>query len=163
MEHLISREFSNKGVFTLVISYEEFEERVAWYRRRIKRPLIVVFLTAVSNIDEFNKNTKTLNKSYPIWLMIFSGNFREPICRYCEEPNGNIFHIKFNTEMLVACCEQNLLKEWWSNNNRTLMANFGNWSRDVGFKALNKESLYVKRNTINGTALRIALVSVSQR
>ena len=163
MEHLISRDLSKKGVLTLVIYFEEIEERVACYRRRINRPLIVVFLTEVGNIDEFNKNTKTLNKSYPIWLVIFVGESREPICRYCEEPKGNIFHINFNTEMLVACCQQNFLKEWWSNGNRTLMANFGNWSRDVGFKALNNESLYVRRNTINGTGLRIAIVSVSQR
>ena len=123
----------------------------------------MVFLKAVSDIDEFNRNTKTLKKLYPIWLVIFANEFREPICKYCEEPNGNIFHIKFNTQMLVACCQQNSLKEWWSNGNRTLMANFGIWSRDLGFKTLNNKGLYDKRNTINGTGLRVAIVSVSQR
>lgn len=160
--HVLSRDFSRKGVLTLIINFEELDERTTFYRSQIVRPLIVVLLKMVSDIAEFNENTREMNISYPIWLVIFTDEFGAPLCKYCNHPMGNIFDLRFDTEMLVVCCQNSVLKEWWcARENNTEMADFATWVENEGFVVLTKEGLYSRRHEVNGTELRIALVTVS--
>lgn len=163
LSHMLSREFSHEGVQTLISSFDEFSYQMNNYmKRRVDAPLTVVQLLTVEDVNNFREITRKIAISYPIWLVIFEDTVDPSICEYCNKSIDPIFALKFNTQMVVACCNDSELKEWWRvRENKTEMADFGAWTIDDGFELYATESLYARRQDLNGTGLRLVFVKVS--
>lgn len=162
MAHTLCRDFSKHDVLTLMINFENLAQRTNFYRSKIVRPLIVVMLKTVSDVTQFIKYTENMNKAYPIWLVIFADEFGKSLCKYCSNTMGNIFNLRFDTEMLTVCCGNPILEEWWSvHPNRTEIADFAIWNKNDGLTVLAVKGLFARRHDVNGTGLRVGIVTVS--
>nr|KAF7398298.1 hypothetical protein H0235_016306 [Vespula pensylvanica] len=94
-----------------------------------------------------------------IWLVIFL--YKEHNTDYCHSPPGNIFHLKFNSEMLVLCSTENILREWYSiNTNRTEINDVATWSLERGITKIVPDSLYERRHNLQSLIMRAVINSL---
>ncbi|KAF7383166.1 hypothetical protein HZH68_015015 [Vespula germanica] len=98
--------------------------------------------------------------SSAIWLVIFL--YKGHGSNYCLSPPGNIFHLKFNSEMLVRCGTENMVQEWYSiDTNRTEVSNVATWSLERGITKIVPDSLYERRHNLQGLIMRAVIVKDS--
>ncbi|XP_046828254.1 probable glutamate receptor [Vespa crabro] len=101
--------------------------------------------------------TSTFDMSSAMWLVIFL--YKEHGTNYCDSPPGNIFNLKFNSEMLVRCSTGNILREWYSIHiNRTEINDVATWSLERGITKTVPESLYERRHNLQGLIMRAVIV-----
>lgn len=162
MSFMLTRELSRNGIFSFIINSEASLINLNRKEKRGVRPIVVVVLTAVEDIHRFIRYKNSYNISYPLWLMIFTDQFGSAICGYCNKPTNNFLGLLFDTQMLVVCCNDSSLQEWWSDHrNQTETVSIGEWTVEDGLKSITNQSLYTRRSEVNGVGFRIGIVTVS--
>jgi len=80
---------------------------------------------------------------------------------HCRNPIGNPFNVAFDTQMLVLCHNETILREWYSIKGDTVkIFDLAEWKGDEGFVLLTNLSLYDRRNNMEGVVLRAVSVKV---
>lgn len=154
--------FSNSGIPSLVTDIRKLSKIQSYYRGNIKRDLRVVFLRTRECLKEFENAVKEIILSDSVWLIIFRPFKSKFILReYCMLPLGNPFNVKFDTEMLIKCYDEEILREWYSvYENVTSVFDLATWNPIDRLQLLNKHSLYQRRMQIGGISLRTVSVNV---
>lgn len=112
-------------------------------------------------MDEFSMVTRRIDTSFSVWLVMFLPYWGNPLRDICQNPVGNPFNLKFNTEMLVLCYDQPLLREWYAlPDNQTRMFNLATWKSSVGITLETNSSLYIRRN-LSGQTIRVSILEVN--
>lgn len=146
----------------MIVSFSNLLRETKRYQGHIMRPLYVVLLTAKETMNEFAMATRQIDISFPVWLVVFLPYHGNPLKTFCQDPTGNPFNLRFNTEMLVFCYDLPVLSEWYAlSDNRTRMLNLAVWNSTTGLILRTNKSLYARRNNMFGEVLRIAYVEVS--
>ncbi|OXU28208.1 hypothetical protein TSAR_008341 [Trichomalopsis sarcophagae] len=154
----LTREFSSKFVLSLSLNYTDLTQHYDHYRTRIVRPLFVVFLNSASEVRMFQKASQRFEISYPFWLVIFA----KPTLRTCYEPTENYFNVAFDTEMMVKCYGDPILREWYSLKEDSITVHdLAHWDLLGRLQPKTTKSLYERRHTLAGKNLRIATVKDS--
>ncbi|XP_047349922.1 glutamate receptor 3-like isoform X1 [Vespa velutina] len=159
MLHAWSREISRQGIFSISINFSELK-KMKYYQ--ISRPLFVIIISTWENLEEFSKVTKEIDVSLYIWFVLFVETANNTLEKFCKNPIGNIFNLNFDTEMLILCYDEMILKEWYSiQGNNTITSNFAIWKPGKDFSVITKMSLYNRRSDLFGTVLRVGWVKDS--
>jgi len=80
---------------------------------------------------------------------------------HCRNPIGNPFNVAFDTQMLVLCHNETILREWYSIKGDTVkIFDLAEWKGDEGFVLLTNLPLYDRRNNMEGIVLRAVSVKV---
>ncbi|XP_046821639.1 glutamate receptor ionotropic, delta-2-like isoform X2 [Vespa crabro] len=134
--------------------------KTSYYIKRIVRPHYVAVITNNNAINQFSLANNNFNMPYAVWLVLFI--YKGHNFDYCYNPPGNIFHLEFNTEMLVRCGTENILREWYSiYKNRTEINDFAHWSLEKGIVKMVSDSLYDRRYSLQGLVMRTVIVKDS--
>lgn len=111
MLHAWSREVSRQGILSMSLSFGELD-KMKYYQ--LSRPLLVIIISTWNNLEEFSMATKKINVSLYVWFVLFVE--MADVVRlksFCKDPIGNIFNLNFDTEMLILCYDETILKEWY--------------------------------------------------
>lgn len=131
------------------------------YYHKIVQPIAVVILPDFKAYLEFAEATKTYPMSFPVWFTLFLYTPDNGTHDHCREPIGNPFNLAFDTQMLVLCHKEAILREWYSVKGETVkIFDLAEWGGDEGFILLTNLSLYDRRNDMEGTVLRAVTVKV---
>ncbi|XP_043487521.1 uncharacterized protein LOC122514650 [Polistes fuscatus] len=161
MIHTWSRELSRQGILSISINFTDLAMDNKKYNPTSK-PLFVILLSTWENFEEFSKVSKELEISLFVWFVLFMETPGNPMEEFCLNPIGNFFNLNFDTEMLILCYNETILKEWYSvQGNNTITSNFATWKPGNYFSAFSNESLYGRRSNLFGTVLRIGTVKDS--
>ncbi|XP_047349712.1 glutamate receptor ionotropic, kainate glr-3-like [Vespa velutina] len=153
------RALSREGFLTVSLYFSELH-KTSYYIKQIVRPHYVAIITNNNAINQFSLANNNFNMPYAVWLVLFISKGHS--FDYCHSPPGNIFHLKFNTEMLVRCGNENILREWYSiYKNRTEINDFAHWSLEKGIVKMVSDSLYDRRYNLQGLVMRTAIVKDS--
>ncbi|XP_035742760.1 glutamate receptor ionotropic, delta-2-like [Vespa mandarinia] len=153
------RAFSREGIVSTNLHFSQLHES-SNYLKQIVRPHYVAVISNYNAINEFSLATSTFEMSLAVWLVIFI--YKEHGSDYCHNPPGNIFHLKFDSEMLVRCGTENILREWYSiDKNRTEIDDVATWSLEKGITNMVPDSLYERRFNLKGLILRAVLIKDS--
>ncbi|THK32979.1 glutamate receptor ionotropic, kainate 2 [Diachasma alloeum] len=161
--HEMSRKMSNRGRAADMVNFQELTPTLQLYRRQNVRPLFVIFIKNMKEVHFFGRITKTLNRSNSLWVILFSGDSSGDACEFCRHPEGNLFNLKFNSKVIVACCESTIIQEWWtSTGNRTHIGELGRWiDESRGIEWFSDKSLYERRTSLEGRPFHINIVQGS--
>ncbi|KAF7398501.1 hypothetical protein HZH66_006398 [Vespula vulgaris] len=155
-----TRALSPEGFTTSNLYFSELCES-SYYVERIVRPHYVVVISDYNAINEFSLATSTFDMSFAAWLVIFVYE-KEYGFDYCHNPPGNIFHLKFNTQMLVRCGMENVLREWYSIDlNRTEIDDVATWRIEKGMIKIIPHVLHDRRYNLQGLIMRAVIVKNS--
>jgi len=131
------------------------------YYHQIVQPVAVVIISDSDAYLEFAKATSTFPMSFPVWFVLFIFSPANNTHDHCHHPLGNPFNLAFNTQMLVLCPGDGILREWYSIKGETVkIYDVAKWSNRKGFIPLTKLSLYDRRNDLEGTVLRTVIIKV---
>ncbi|CAD1478680.1 unnamed protein product [Heterotrigona itama] len=156
-----SRAFSQLSILTTSVRFSQLPRESRTFQSYMRRPLYVVILTTKENMDEFSMVTRRIDTSFSVWLVMFLPYWGNPLRDICQNPVGNPFNLKFNTEMLVLCYDQPLLREWYAlSDNQTRMFNLATWKSSVGIKLETDSPLYGRRN-LSGQTIRVSILEVN--
>lgn len=154
-----TRALSRKGFTTSNLYFSELHES-SYYINRIVRPHYVAVISNKKAINEFSLATSNFDMSFAAWLVLFI-NKADDDQDYCHGPFGNVFHLRFDSEMLVRCGKENILREWYSiDPNRTEIDDVAIWSLDKGIVNITPSSLYERRSNLHGMIMRAIIVRV---
>lgn len=95
----------------MCLSFAELD-KMKYYQ--LSRPLLVIIISTWNNLEEFSMATKKINVSLYVWFVLFVE--MADVVRlksFCKDPIGNIFNLNFDTEMLILCYDETILKEWY--------------------------------------------------
>ncbi|THK33006.1 probable glutamate receptor [Diachasma alloeum] len=158
IRHETTRKLSNEGVSTLFLDFSQFENRLNVYMKETDPPLIVIVLDTIGALRSFETIAKGLDMGYFVWLIFFSRDAGQDVCDVCCHPRGNLFNLKFNSKVIVLCCDSKIIREWWCvRDNRT-------WSQEIGHTNnqeitwVSDELLRDRRKSMHGLVLRVAAV-----
>ncbi|XP_047349701.1 uncharacterized protein LOC124949128 [Vespa velutina] len=147
---------SRKGFMTSNLYFSELHES-SYYINRIVRPHYVAVISNYNAINEFSLATSNFDMSFAAWLVLFIHKAND--YDYCYSPQGNIFHLKFNSEMLVRCGTENILREWYSiDPNRTEIDDVATWSLEKGIINISPNSFYERRYNLQGLIMRAIII-----
>lgn len=94
--------------------------------------------------------------------------FNDPLI-YCHDPPGNVFNLLYDTEMLVMCYGDPILREWYSvDGNNTRISDLVKWypekqpfeSHMPMINLLTNLTLYDRRKNLEGKVFRAVAVKV---
>ncbi|KAK9303524.1 hypothetical protein QLX08_004833 [Tetragonisca angustula] len=164
VSHTWSRLLHREQIATLSCTFKDIH---ALKRNSILRPLVIVFLPGSEAVSEFSRYSKSLKMSLFAWFVIFMTESMNK--KYCYDPSGNPFHLLFDTEMLVMCYGDPILREWYSvDGNNTVIFDLIKWyperqvrSSTAALSLLTNFSLYERRNDLKGKVLRAVIVENS--
>ncbi|KAI4485057.1 hypothetical protein M0802_012815 [Mischocyttarus mexicanus] len=95
--------------------------------------------------------------SLAYWYVIFLPGYNQK--DYCPIPKGNPFNLLFNTEMLVSCPKDKIMREWYSlRTNQTKVSELAEWESDGTLTLLTELSLYERRNSLEGLVIPAVVV-----
>nr|XP_050851475.1 glutamate receptor 1-like isoform X2 [Vespula vulgaris] len=157
----LTRALSREGLSTTSFYLSELHKSF-YHANRIVRPYYIAIISNDNDINEFSLVTSTLDMSFPMWLVLFIYNGHDP--DYCHNPPGNIFHLRFDSEMLVRCNTENILREWYSidiDSNRTEIEDLATWSIEKGITKIASDSLYERRYNLKGFTMRAVSIKSS--
>lgn len=158
--HTCSRIFGRHHVVTLDIHFRRLERSLRYYHR-IVQPLAIVILPDFNGYIEFKEATKTFSMSFPVWLVLFFFTPANGTHDHCHYPMGNPFNLTFDTQMLVMCPNDNILREWYSIRGKTTRVfDLAKWTTREGLLRLTNLSLYDRRNNMDGAVLRAVTIKV---
>nr|XP_012138238.1 PREDICTED: uncharacterized protein LOC105662182 [Megachile rotundata] len=165
--HAWIRALHSEQLTTLSIAIADMKLLENFYYN-VSRPMVIIFFFELSALRKFSHNSKFLKMSAFAWLVIFQTMIIKSSNDYCHNPRGNIFHLAFDTEMLVVCKGDNALYEWYSiDGNTTETFRLANWTTNKEdptlstMHLLTNLSLYDRRNDLKGTVLKGVLVKNS--
>lgn len=149
--------FSSKFVISITLNFTEVTHSTKAYDSVIVRPLFVVLLSSMEEFAMFQRMTREFDMAYPIWLVIFGTWFFGT----CHQPDANYFNIAFNTEMLVKCLGDPILREWYSVHEGSIaMYELASWDPISRLQLKTRQNIYERRHTLGGKILRIGTVKV---
>ncbi|XP_043669881.1 glutamate receptor ionotropic, delta-2-like isoform X2 [Vespula pensylvanica] len=155
-----TRVLSREGFTISNLYFSELKESSCYIKMRIVQPYYIPIISSYNAIKQFSLATTTIDMSYVVWLVLFVYNGYG--FDYCHNPPGNIFHLKFNSEMLVRCGTENTLNEWYSvNRNRTEITDLVSWNLEKGITEIVTGSLYERRYNLQGLIMRAVIVKDS--
>ncbi|XP_035742758.1 uncharacterized protein LOC118450870 [Vespa mandarinia] len=102
------RALSREGIASTNLHFSQLHKS-SYYVKQIVRPYYIAVIFNNNAINAFSLATTTFDMSSAMWLVIFI--YKEHDFDYCHNPPGNIFHLKFDSEMLVRCGTENILWE----------------------------------------------------
>ncbi|KAL2749295.1 glutamate receptor 1-like isoform X1, partial [Vespula maculifrons] len=150
---------SREGIATTKLRFSQLQES-SYYIKQVVRPFYIVMISNYNAIKDFSLATNTFDISAAMWLLIFM--YKEDGSDYCHDPPGNIFHLEFNTEMMVRCGTENILREWYSiDSNHIEINDVATWSLEKGITKIVPDSLYERRHNLQGLVMRAVLVKDS--
>ncbi|XP_012235251.1 glutamate receptor U1-like [Linepithema humile] len=156
--HACSRRLSQHYVVTVNMFFKKMERSLR-YHNQIVQPITIVIMPNVEAYQEFAEVTKTYPMSFPVWFVLFLYPIANDTHNYCLEPIGNPFNIAFDTQMLVLCHDEDILREWYSVKGETVKTSeIAVWEDDKGFVSLTNVSLYDRRKDLEGVVLRAVVV-----
>ncbi|THK32992.1 probable glutamate receptor [Diachasma alloeum] len=160
--HGIFKTLSDEGIPTLMISFEQFEDRFEFYAGLTVRPLAVIIFVTIGDVQSFSEISRDLDMSYAVWLLLFMGDASPDVCEFCHSPSGNLLNLKYDSEVVVSCCKSNIIQEWWSTlTEHTNSLELGRWTAENrGIEWFFNDSLYSRRHSMEGQEFRIAATSV---
>ncbi|KAK2576888.1 hypothetical protein KPH14_005513 [Odynerus spinipes] len=95
------------------------------------------------------------------WYVIFLPGYNRS--DYCPAPRGNPFNVLFNTEMLVSCPRDTIMREWYSvHSNRTSVFELAKWEPNGKLSLLTELNLNERRNNLEGLIIPAVLVMNDQ-
>ncbi|KAI4482427.1 hypothetical protein M0802_013724 [Mischocyttarus mexicanus] len=154
-----TRELSREGITTSSMFFSELDKST-YYIPRIVRPHYVAIISNYEAINEFSLATSTFDMSFAVWLVLFI--YKGKGSDYCHNPPGNIFHLRFGSEMLVRCGTENILREWYSlDGNQTEIDDLATWSLEKGITKMTSDSIYDRRFDLRGLVMRAVIVKDS--
>ncbi|XP_043478621.1 glutamate receptor ionotropic, kainate 2-like isoform X3 [Leptopilina heterotoma] len=160
----IVQQLSIEGIPSLTAKITQLLAVKNYYGQSGRRELFVIFIRQYETMKEFER---IMNESFtiigPVWLIIFRPlNNKQLLIDYCQSPRGNPFNVAFNTEMLIKCYDDPIIKEWYSiYKNETVMFNLAFWQPNEAFQLFTEKSLYQRRNNIGGITLRVITIEGS--
>ncbi|XP_018048668.1 PREDICTED: uncharacterized protein LOC108687427 [Atta colombica] len=133
--------------------------RTLKYYHEIIQPITTVILLDFEAYLEFVDAVKVYSMSFPVWFILFLYTPDNNIHDYCHEPIGNPFNLAFDTQMLVLCNNEIILREWYSIKGETVkIFDLAEWKDDEGFVPLTNLSLYERRKNMEGVVLRAVAI-----
>ncbi|XP_071642468.1 glutamate receptor 1-like [Temnothorax longispinosus] len=160
--HESSRLLSRRYIMTADMHFKMLRTSLRYYRQ-VVHPIIVVILPDFEAYLDFAEATKTYPMSFPVWFMLFLYTPDNGIHDYCHEPVSNPFNLAFDTQMLVLCNNDSILREWYSVDGKTVkIFDLAEWGDDENkFIALTNLSLYERRKDMEGIVVRAVTVKGS--
>ncbi|TGZ47859.1 Glutamate receptor 1 [Temnothorax longispinosus] len=157
--HESSRLLSRHYIMTADMHFKMLRTSLRYYRQ-VVHPIIVVILPDFEAYLDFAEATKTYPMSFPVWFMLFLYTPDNGTHDYCHEPVSNPLNLAFDTQMLVLCNNDSVLREWYSVNGETVkIFDLAEWGDDENkFIALTNLSLYERRKDMEGVVLRAVTV-----
>ncbi|XP_020281544.1 glutamate receptor 1-like isoform X2 [Pseudomyrmex gracilis] len=156
--HTSSKLLGKHYVVTLDVHFRRLWRSLRYYHR-IVQPIVIVIMPTFESYLEFKKATDTYPMSFPVWFVLFLFTPGNDTHDHCQNPIGNPFNLRYDTQMLVLCNRADILQEWYSIKGRTTrIFDVAKWEDDKGFVPLTKLSLYDRRKDLNGTVLRTVTV-----
>ena len=130
----------------------------AYANNKNSRLFFVVIIRSMSDFYDYANITKVVNMNSYQSLLIFTRNME-----VCLNPEGNPFHLNFNSKMLVKCQDFPIIREWYSlYPHETKMFDFLIWKPGVvGFIPLTNQSFYERRSSLGGITLRATTLKVN--
>lgn len=152
-----TRALSLEGYTTTNFYFSDMHEST-YYVKRIERPHYIAIISNYSAINEFSLAASTYDMSFGAWLVIFIYNGYG--FDYCRNPPGNMFHLRYNSEMLVRCGKENILRKWYSfNNNRTEIIDLAKWNVNKGiYDQISDPQYEEKKNNLHGLNIKAVVV-----
>ncbi|KAG5331728.1 GRIA1 protein, partial [Acromyrmex charruanus] len=133
--------------------------RTLKYYHEIIQPITIVILPDFEAYLEFVDAVKMYSMSFPVWFILFLYTPDNNIHDHCHEPIGNPFNLAFDTQMLVLCNNEIILREWYSIKGDTVkIFDLAEWRDDERFVLLTNLSLYERRKNMEGVILRAVTV-----
>ncbi|KAG5331159.1 GLR1 protein, partial [Acromyrmex charruanus] len=125
------------------------------YYHQVTQPITVVIIPDFEAYLEFADAVKAYPMSFPVWFILFLYTSDNSTYDHCREPIGNPFNLTFDTQMLVLCNNEMILREWYSVKGDTVkIFDLAEWRDDKGFIPLTNLSLYERRKDMEGVVLR---------
>ncbi|XP_034939387.1 glutamate receptor ionotropic, kainate 2-like [Chelonus insularis] len=148
---------SNYNIISTIKHIESLEDEIKLFRYRIDRPMVVVFLEKIEHVKLLETWCQKVDMGYPVWLFLFTGLQGTTIYNYYKNVNTNTFSLKFNTELIVWCCQHpRYIYEWWTIDGKNLKRRLlGIWQKETGLVFTSNRSLYDRRGSLHGLPLRI--------
>ncbi|KAG5317954.1 GLR1 protein, partial [Acromyrmex heyeri] len=129
--------------------------RTLKYYHQVTQPITVVIIPDFEAYLEFADAVKAYPMSFPVWFILFLYTSDNSTYDHCREPIGNPFNLTFDTQMLVLCNNETILREWYSVKGETVkIFDLAEWRDDKGFIPLTNLSLYERRKDMEGVVLR---------
>lgn len=151
---------SRRNIMTADVHFKMLWKLLKYYRQ-IVRPITIVIIPSFEAYLEFTKVTKAYPMSFPVWFALFLYNPDNNTHDYCRKPIGNPFNLAFDTQMLVLCLNDSILREWYSVKGDTVKTfDLMEWERDEGFVPLTNLPLYDRRKDMEGIVLRAVTIKV---
>uniref|UniRef100_A0A0C9QLX8 GRIK2_2 protein n=1 Tax=Fopius arisanus TaxID=64838 RepID=A0A0C9QLX8_9HYME len=161
--HETSRKMSNRGIATDIVNFKVLKQNLPFYTNQIRHILFVIIIQNMDEVNLFAEINFNSNWSESPWVILFSGNNNQDVCEFCREPHRNVFNLKFNSDIVVVCCNSTDINEWWSaTGDYTQVRKLAQWIDEKrGVEWLPKKSLYERRTSLEGRPLRIGIVKRS--
>ncbi|XP_046828221.1 probable glutamate receptor isoform X2 [Vespa crabro] len=153
------RALSREGIASTNLHFSQLHKS-SYYVKQIVRPYYIAVISNNNAINAFSLATSTFDMSSAMWLVIFI--YKEHGFDYCHNPPGNIFHLKFDSEMLVRCGTENILREWYSVDTNLIEINdVAIWNLEKGITKMVTNSLYDRRYNLQGLIMKAVTVKGS--
>ncbi|XP_076475690.1 glutamate receptor 1 [Bombus vancouverensis nearcticus] len=162
LSHTWSRLLHREQIATLSSTFKNIH---ALDRNNTLRPLAIVLLSGSDAVLEFSKYSESFRISHFAWFVIFVPTATHAE-NYCYNPPGNPFNLLYDTEMLVMCAGDPVLREWYSvDGNNTVISNLVKWYPKKQLKSptavvdlLSNLTLHERRNDLKGKVLRAVTI-----
>lgn len=153
---------SDKRTLSQVLQYHELTKKYNDTFSKYPWQMFILPLESESNLARFSEFTKNHVLSYHVWFVVFWGPTNKKLQDFCEKPDTNRFHLKFDTRMLVKCYDDPKLREWYSVNssNEVMTNDLMEWRKETGLVLKTSKNLYQRRYDVGGTILRVSSVKV---
>ncbi|KYN06919.1 putative glutamate receptor, partial [Cyphomyrmex costatus] len=131
--HTSSRLLSRRYIMTVDVHFKKLWRTLRYYQEIIQ-PITIVILPDFEAYMDFVDAVKTYSMSFPVWLILFLYTPDNNIHDYCHEPIGNPFNLAFDTQMLVLCNNEIILREWYSVKGDIVKTfDLAEWKENEGF------------------------------
>lgn len=156
--HTLIRKLSNENKLSLTLSYNDTTLHRNFYGKRISKSFYVVLLDSEKEIDWLKQFTAIYDPSRAFWIVIFTN----AKLNLCHQPNGNPFNLVFDSNVLVKCQDDPIVREWYSvHESETKTYDLAEWKPKMRFRLLTNQSKYDRRYNLEGKTLDAVMVKVS--
>lgn len=160
--HLIqasSRMLSQRYIMTTNVHFRNLQSSL-----RLKQNIQPIAIVIIPDFDaylDFAEATKTYPMALPLWFIMFFYTPGNGTHDHCREPIGNPFNLAFDTQMLILCHNESIIREWYSVKGETVkIFDLAKWEHGNRFIPLTNLSVYERRKDMEGVFLRAVTVKV---
>lgn len=156
--HASSRLLSRRYIMTTNVHFKKLRRSLK-LKQKIQ-PIAIVIIPDFEAYLEFAEATKTYPMAFPLWFVMFFYTPGNGTHDHCREPIGNPFNLAFDTQMLILCHNESIIREWYSVKGETVkIFDLAKWE-DSRFILLTNLSFYERRKNMEGVFLRAVTVKV---